>query len=109
MSKARPLRRKFCDRAQKAHTLAIAYADYVEVRETVQDGAAGTVVVKTNYTAADIDQDATAALGVFTSCACGDHYQVDVAALLRGDDTSPTRLSGHPAPGVSFDRRRNDC
>ena len=101
--------RKFCDRAKGAHELATVYdrdqGRVVKVREAVATKK-GMNPMWRPYTEADLAD--FAGVTVTTMCPCGDLFDLDIAAMMRGEDTRPRRVQPESHTGVRYDRRRHN-
>jgi hypothetical protein len=106
---SRTVTRKFCDRDMGAHELATVYVEddgrVVKVREA-QATKNGMTPMWRPYTEADLAD--FAGMTVTAMCPCGNLYDLDIAALMRGKDTRPRRARPESHTGVPYDRRRHN-
>lgn len=104
---SRETHRVRCDR--KRHALAVVYVDGGHVAVDVWGMVAtskGMDTVRGTLTTEDVGDCLSLTVGV--TCGCGDNYDLDVAALARGEDARSFRIESETATGVSYDRRRPD-
>lgn len=103
---SRVLFRVFCDRPKDAHVLASVTVGKdgldARVRELIESPK-GVRSQRTTYTKADVRDAAVLTTGVL--CPCGSLYELDIAALCRGQVTEPRRLRPEDL-GVLLQRER---
>ena len=115
MSKSRVERTLFCDKqGTKAHVLARVRVEVdgertVEVPKEAKATPGGVAPVQPTpaYRQWAVEDDLLA-LGVKAMCSCGRFFWMDLAALLRGEESTPRRVPPDYSTDVSPDRRTDD-